>query len=47
MLDHGRIVERGTHGSLLAARGLYVQTWERQLARPDEELASSPMEIAK
>ncbi|RZA33164.1 MAG: ABC transporter ATP-binding protein/permease [Lysobacteraceae bacterium] len=47
VLDHGRIVERGTHGSLLAARGLYQQMWERQLARPDEELASPPLEIAK
>jgi len=40
-------VERGTHASLLAARGLYQQMWERQLARPDEELASPPLEIAK
>ncbi|MFC0254086.1 ABCB family ABC transporter ATP-binding protein/permease [Massilia consociata] len=47
VLDHGRIVERGTHGSLLAARGLYAQMWERQLARPDEELASPPLEVAK
>ncbi len=47
VLDYGRIVERGTHGSLLAARGLYAQMWERQLARPDEELASPPLEIAK
>jgi len=45
VLDHGRIVERGTHGSLLAARGLYAQMWERQLARPDEELASVPVEL--
>ena len=47
VLDHGKIVERGTHGTLLAARGLYSQMWERQLARPDEELASPPLEIAK
>ena len=45
VLDHGRIVERGTHGSLLAARGLYAQMWERQLARPDEEVASPPIEL--
>lgn len=45
VLDHGRIVERGTHGALLAARGLYAQMWERQLARPDEELASPPLEL--
>jgi ATP-binding cassette, subfamily B, heavy metal transporter len=47
VLDHGRIVERGTHQALLAARGLYQQMWERQLARPDEELASPPLELAK
>ncbi len=46
VLDHGRIVERGTHQSLLAARGLYQQMWERQLARPDEELASPPLEVS-
>jgi ATP-binding cassette subfamily B protein len=45
VLDHGRIVERGTHGSLLAARGLYAQMWERQLARPDEDVASVPLEL--
>jgi len=45
VLDHGKIVERGTHGSLLAARGLYAQMWERQLARPDEDVASSPVEL--
>ena len=45
VLDHGKIVERGTHQSLLAARGLYQQMWERQLARPDEELASPPLEL--
>lgn len=40
VLDHGRIVERGTHQVLLAANGLYSQMWERQQARKDEELAS-------
>ncbi|MFL6660160.1 MAG: ABCB family ABC transporter ATP-binding protein/permease [Massilia sp.] len=40
VLDHGRIVERGTHQLLLAANGLYAQMWERQQARQDEELAS-------
>ena len=45
VLDHGRIVERGTHGSLLAANGLYAQMWERQQARQDEALASPPVEL--
>jgi ATP-binding cassette subfamily B protein len=45
VLDHGRIVERGTHQSLLAAQGLYAQMWERQQARQDEALASPPVEL--
>jgi ATP-binding cassette subfamily B protein len=44
VLDHGRIVERGTHASLIAADGLYKQMWDRQQARQDEALAS-PMEL--
>ena len=30
VLDHGRIVERGTHAALLAANGLYAGMWNRQ-----------------
>jgi ATP-binding cassette, subfamily B, heavy metal transporter len=45
VLDHGRIVERGTHQALLAANGLYAQMWERQQARRDEDLASPPLEL--
>jgi len=30
VLDKGRIVERGTHASLLEARGLYAALWMRQ-----------------
>jgi ATP-binding cassette subfamily B protein len=30
VLDQGRIVERGTHGQLLAADGLYASMWNRQ-----------------
>ncbi|MES2758379.1 MAG: ABC transporter ATP-binding protein/permease [Pseudomonadota bacterium] len=45
VLDHGRIVERGTHQSLLAENGLYAQMWERQQARQDEALASPPLEL--
>ncbi len=30
VLEHGAIVERGTHAQLLAARGLYASMWNRQ-----------------
>ena len=30
VMDQGRIVERGTHQSLLAAQGLYTRMWELQ-----------------
>jgi len=30
VLDHGHIVERGTHGELLAAKGLYAKLWDEQ-----------------
>jgi ABC-type transport system involved in Fe-S cluster assembly fused permease/ATPase subunit len=46
VLDHGRIVESGTHQSLLAANGLYAQMWERQQARQDEELASPAVAVS-
>ena len=36
VMDHGRIIERGTHGQVLAAQGAYAQMWERQQARQQE-----------
>ncbi|RZI39879.1 ABC transporter ATP-binding protein/permease [Herbaspirillum sp. HC18] len=42
VLDHGRIIERGNHGQLIAAGGAYAQMWERQQARQDAALASPP-----
>jgi ATP-binding cassette subfamily B protein len=39
VLAAGRVVERGTHGSLLAQRGLYHQMWTRQQESPDESPA--------
>jgi ATP-binding cassette subfamily B protein len=57
VLDHGAIVERGTHAQLLAARGLYASMWNRQreaeeareklaLAGDDAEEAVSPEPVA-
>jgi ATP-binding cassette subfamily B protein len=44
VLEHGRIVERGTHGQLLARQGLYATMWQRQQEAQhepaDEETAS-------
>jgi len=42
VLDHGRIIERGTHAQLLAADGAYAQMWQRQQAHPDEVESPSP-----
>lgn len=37
VLDRGRIVERGTHGSLVEAAGLYAAMYERQLLEDELE----------
>jgi ATP-binding cassette subfamily B protein len=42
VLEHGRIIERGTHSDLLAAQGVYAQMWERQQARKDDIEVSPP-----
>ncbi len=42
VLDHGRIIERGTHAQLIAAEGAYAQMWARQQARQDEPVAEGP-----
>ena len=35
VMDGGRIVERGTHASLLEANGVYGALWRKQLEAPD------------
>ena len=36
VLEHGRIVERGTHAALLGMNGTYAQMWARQQEAGDE-----------
>jgi len=40
VLDQGRIVERGTHESLLASQGMYAQMWNLQLKQSELERTS-------
>ncbi len=42
VLEHGRIVERGTHLQLLGANGAYAQMWRRQQAK-QEGAPGSPL----
>jgi ATP-binding cassette subfamily B protein len=39
VLDHGRIVERGSHAALLAANGMYARMWRLQ---QEEQRGSTP-----
>ncbi len=47
-LENGRIVETGTHTSLLAANGLYRRLYEMQFAKEEEseEPATSPLAVS-
>jgi ATP-binding cassette subfamily B protein len=42
VMDHGRIVERGTHRALLAAEGLYAQMWALQQEEEPREPPGAP-----
>jgi ATP-binding cassette subfamily B protein len=41
VLDSGRVVERGTHASLLRRGGLYAEMWTRQQSEREEEEAKA------
>ena len=38
VLDHGRVVEEGSHADLLAQGGLYARLYQRQFRNGDAEL---------
>lgn len=47
VMDHGRIVEHGTHHSLLKLGGHYARLHDAQFAVGDGELAATPARTAK
>ncbi len=42
VLDHGRVVEQGTHADLLAQGGLYARLYQRQFRNGDAEVEGVP-----
>ncbi len=45
VMANGRVVERGTHAQLLAARGLYREMWELQRKEQEEAAAAKAAEL--
>jgi ATP-binding cassette subfamily B protein len=50
VLEHGRVVERGTHNALMRSKGLYAQMWQlqrqqRELEQTEKQLAVQPINI--
>ena len=46
VMEHGRIVERGTHAELLAMDRVYAQMWARQQSAPEPEVWEEGAELA-
>ncbi len=46
VLDHGRIVERGTHGALLASDGVYARMWQLQQTESRDEEPSGGTRVS-
>src|SRR5690606_27119930 len=40
VLDHGKIIEEGTHAELLKMEGLYYNTYQKQLLESQKNLSS-------
>jgi ATP-binding cassette subfamily B protein len=47
VLDHGRVVERGTHGELLAMEGIYARMWRLQQAEARQQAQAEAIEAAE
>jgi ATP-binding cassette subfamily B protein len=43
VMEHGRIIERGSHGQLLASGGIYAQLWALQQKERESELSPPPL----
>jgi len=47
VLDHGRVVERGTHGALLSQGGVYARMWQLQQTEAGEEAVTGSARDAR